>query len=306
MDVLKTIVPAAGQGTRFFPYTKSVPKEMLPILDKPAMHYIAEEAMASGINKLCIVTGNNKSSIDDYFNWSIGWRDYIYEKNKQKVFAGWQKIVESMQFTYVKQQEPLGLGHAIWSARDLIYKEYFGVSLPDDLIISKTPALLQLLRVARQEKASVIAVQEVPRSLVSSYGVIEIRKQITPNLFQVGNLIEKPDSKQAPSNLAIIGRYILSHKVMTALDDLKDHTESDELQLTDGIAQMIRKGEKLFAYKISGMRYDIGTPLGWIKAIIGIASQDPRYSGQVREFISTLDSVNSFVYNNSKALEQLK
>ncbi len=303
MDLLKAIIPAAGQGSRFMPYAKAIPKEMLPLLDKPAMHYVAEEALAAGVRDLLVVTGPSKGSIEDYFDQTQAWREYAQTAGKTQQFAGWLHLVENLQFSYVRQSEPLGLGHAIWSARGLIGKEYFGVMLPDDLILSKTPGLLQLLRVARQERASVIAVQEVSRDLLSNYGVIEVRKQITPNLFQVGSLVEKPDSKSAPSNLAIIGRYVLSHKIFGALDELLEQDHGSELQLTDGIASMIRQGEKLFAIKVSGMRYDLGTPLGWLKATIGMASQDPRYATQVREFLGSLDSIDSFVYNHGKVLE---
>ena len=234
---------------------------------------------------------------------SVQLQTLLEERGKKDALADLKKIIRQAQFTYVRQHEPLGLGHAVLMARNLIGKEYFGVMLPDDLILSKTPGLLQLLRVARQERASVIAVQEVSRDLLSNYGVIEVRKQITPNLFQVGSLVEKPDSKSAPSNLAIIGRYVLSHKIFGALDELLEQDHGSELQLTDGIASMIRQGEKLFAIKVSGMRYDLGTPLGWLKATIGMASQDPRYATQVREFLGSLDSIDSFVYNHGKVLE---
>lgn len=303
MDILKAIVPAAGQGLRFMPYAKAVPKEMLPLLDKPAVHYIAEEALATGVRDLLVVTGPSKWSIEDYFDQTQAWREYMQVSGRANQFAGWLRLVENLQFSYVRQAEPLGLGHAIWTARGLIGKEYFGVMLPDDLILSKTPGLLQLLRVARQERASVIAVQEVSRDLLSNYGVIEVRKQITPNLFQVGSLVEKPDPKSAPSNLAVIGRYVLSHKIFGALDELLAQNDESELQLTDGIASMIRQGEKLFAVKLSGIRYDLGTPLGWIKATIGMATQDPRYAANIREFLGSLDSMDSFIYNQGKVLE---
>ncbi len=303
MDILKALVPAAGQGLRFMPYAKAVPKEMLPLLDKPAVHYIAEEALATGVRDLLVVTGPSKWSIEDYFDQTQAWREYIQVSGRANQFAGWLRLVENLQFSYVRQAEPLGLGHAIWTARGLIGKEYFGVMLPDDLILSKTPGLLQLLRVARQERASVIAVQEVSRELLSNYGVIEVRKQITPNLFQVGSLVEKPDPKSAPSNLAVIGRYVLSHKIFGALDELLAQNHDSELQLTDGIASMIRQGEKLFAVKLSGIRYDLGTPLGWIKATIGMATQDPRYAANIREFLGSLDSMDSFIYNQGKVLE---
>src|SRR3990167_11375223 len=221
MDVLKAIVPAAGLGTRFLPYTKAVPKELLPLLDKPALHYIAEEAAAAGVKDLLLITGQQKWAISNYFDSDrLAEAELLYAGSKVSPLAGLKRLVAQLQFSYVQQATPRGLGDAVWTARNLIGKEYFGVLLPDDIIVSPTPGLLQLLKIARQEKASVLAVQEVPRELLGQYGVIEVRKQLTPSLFQVGNLIEKPEPKQAPSNLAIIGRYILTPKLFPILDEL--------------------------------------------------------------------------------------
>lgn len=257
MDILKTIIPAAGKGARFAPYTTVIPKEMLPILNRPAIHYALEEVLLSGIESLFMVTSKKKECMVDYLEQAAG-------KHESRFHIG-----------YVRQNEPRGLGDAVRLARPLIGKEYFTVLLPDDLIFSDQPGLLQLMRVARQERASVIAVQEVAPELVSNYGIVAIKKQITPNLFQVSHLVEKPQAHTAPSNLAVVGRYVLSHKIFAALDEVDQYSDAEELQLTDAITTMMRNNERVFAYKLHGTRYDIGTPAGWLNANIGIGLTTP-------------------------------
>ena len=206
------------------------------------------------------------------------------DKNKEKLIASIEKIARTARFTYVRQPEPLGLGHAVWMAEHTIGKEYFGIMLPDEIFITKQPAMKQLAEIARQQRATVIAVREVPMEQVSSYGIVDIKKQITPKLFQVSSLIEKPDQKDAPSNLAIVGRYITSHKLFNSLKELSVYTDG-ELQLTDGLSHMLQEGERVFAYKIDGIRHDIGNPLGWTKAVIDVALHNPRHAKQIREFL---------------------
>lgn len=302
MNVTKVVIPAAGLGTRFLPWTKSAPKELLPLLDKPAIQWVVEEAIMSEIKHFSLVTSRSKNAISEHFDSSPDLEIFLKEKNKLDLISSIQKIIQSADFTYIRQPEPLGLGHAIWMARHTIGKEYFGIMLPDDIIIDKTPGLAQLIRIARQEKASVVAVQEVPAECVSSYGIISIKKQITPSLFHVGDLIEKPHPKEAPSNLAVIGRYVLSHKIFQGLEEVSSYGANNELQLTDGISQMMKNNEKVFAYKIQGTRYDIGNPIGWIKAIIGFALQDPLYAPHIRNFIADINSLDSFLYNKSKII----
>ena len=299
MDITKVIIPAAGLGTRFLPYTKSVPKEMLPLLNKPALQYIIEEGIASEIKQFLVITARGKQAIEDHFDVDPNLDLFLSERNKSDVVTGINRIIRNAYFTYIRQAEPQGLGHAVWLARHCIGKEYFGICLPDDIIAGKQPGLLQLMRIARQEKASVIAVQEVPLECVSSYGVITIKQQITPNLFQINNVVEKPKQKDAPSNLAIIGRYVLSHKIFQALDETST-SESGELQLTDAIAHMMKMNEKVFAYKVQGARYDIGNPIGWLKASIGLALQDPQYAPHIKQFIDELDTAQSFLFDNTK------
>ncbi len=304
MDILKAVIPAGGLGTRFLPYTKAVPKEMLPLLNKPAIQYIVEEGVASDIRNFIIVTSRDKYAISKHFDSNLEIETLLRERGKQDLLSSLERIVKTASFSYVRQTEPRGLGHAVWTARHAIAKEYFGIFLPDEIIISKNPALEQLIKIARQERASVIGIQEVPMDKVSSYGIIGIKKQITPNLFQVSHLVENPDQKDAPSNLAIIGRYVISHKIFPALEEI-EADEQEELQLTDAISQMIHNSEKVFAYKIQGMRYDIGNPIGWVKAIIGCALQDPNYAPHINKFLEDKKMLEQYIYNPAKITEKL-
>ncbi len=303
MDIIKTVIPAAGLGTRFLPFTKAVPKEMIPLLNKPAIQYIIEEALEANINNYLMIVNKNKESIANHFDFNLELELLLKERGLLETLNGIKKINREANFNYIRQNEPLGLGHAVWLARHCIGKEYFGVQLPDEIIISKQSAMAQLIKIARQEKASVVAVQEVPLDQTSSYGIIGIKKQITPNLFQVSHLLEKPDQKDAPSNLALVGRYILSYKVFAALDTIETDAKG-ELQLTDAISQMMYNNEKVFAYKVQGLRYDIGNPIGWIKAIIGCALQDPHYAPHVTKFLADKELMDTFMYTPTKIIER--
>lgn len=304
MDIKKIIIPAAGLGTRFLPYTKSVPKELLPILDKPALQYIVEEGIKSGINNYCIITSRGKNAIADHFDSDPGFDLMLQEKNKEALMSEINTIIKKAQFSYIRQAEPLGLGHAISLAQSFIGKEYFGVCLPDDIIFSKNPGLHQLITLAHQEKASIIAVQEVPMSAVSSYGVISVKKQITANLFQVNNLIEKPSQKDAPSNLAVIGRYVLSHKIFESIDAIS-HYATNEIQLTDAITHMLGNNEKVFAYKIQGQRFDTGTPAGWLKANIHAGLQHPQYAKEIKSMFDGQASLDLLAYQKPHVITTL-
>lgn len=304
MDVVKAIIPAAGLGLRFFPATKAIPKELIPVGNKPALQYSIEEAFQSGISNFTIITSKRKYALADFLESDASVELLLKDKTQRMLHTHLERLIRNCQFSYVRQLEPLGLGHAVSLARHSIGKEYFAVLLPDDIIIDKTPVLSQLLRIARQEKATVIAVQEVPRELANQYGVIEIKKQFSPSLFQVSKLVEKPTPKDAPSNLAIVGRYILSPKIFNSLEELSSYNEG-ELQLTDAIGHMIQNNEKVFAYKIQGMRYDIGNPIGWTKAIISNALQDPEQAPAIKKFLESLESPESFLYNPIKTIEHL-
>ncbi|MBA3751271.1 UTP--glucose-1-phosphate uridylyltransferase [Candidatus Dependentiae bacterium] len=301
MEITKVVIPAAGVGPRFLPFSKTVPREMLPLLNKPSIQHVAEEALLSELVNMIVITAKGKEQIADHFDMSAV-NPLIREHDKAGLLASIEKLARMAHFTYIPQQEPLGLGHAVWLARHCINKEYFAVALPDDIIFSKQPALSQLIRVARQEKASVIAVQEVPTECISSYGIVGIRKTITPNLFQLSHVVEKPNPKDAPSSLAVVGRYVLSSKIFNSLDEMQTY-EQTELNLTDAICHMMQHNERVFAYKVQGTRYDLGTPLGWIKAVIGSALQDPDYGPATRKFLADINSPDSFLYNPAKIIE---
>lgn len=308
MDIVKAIIPAAGLGTRCWPWAKAMPKEMLPLLFgngnfKPALQCIVEEAMQCDINTIAFIVNKEKCVLANHFEHYTGSTSNLTHKEQQTLIEI-DRITRNTEFIYIRQPEPLGLGHAVWLARHLIGKEYFSIILPDDIIVnSQQSALNQLIRIARQERASVIAIQEVPLSCVSSYGIVDIRKQITPNLFQIGGIVEKPTQKDTPSQYAVIGRYILSHKIFNSLTEISSYSNG-ELQLTDAIAHMMRnQNEKVFAYKLQGMRYDLGTPIGWLKAIVGTALHDPEYGMELQRFLENSNTPQSFLFEQAKTIE---
>lgn len=288
MSVTKAIIPAAGVGTRFLPATKAIPKEMIPLVDKPSIQYVAEEGIKSGIKSFVIVTGKGKEPIVDHFSLDSEFMSMLESRNKKDFLGNLTKLSQLACFLSVRQDEPLGLGHAVWTARHVIGKEYVAVMLPDDIIMSSDPGLGQLIKIATQERCSVVAVQEVPKSQVSRYGVIDVKKQFSPNLFQVRDLIEKPPPEKAPSALAIVGRYVLSPNIFDALEQTSAGAVG-EIQLTDAIQRLVLSGEKVFAYKIKGERYDVGTPLGLLRASVVLALRNPKYSQAMLEFLSGLD-----------------
>ncbi len=295
MDITKVIIPAAGRAERFLPYSKTVPRQLLPILRKPALQHIAEEALASELTNLFLISSPGKELMAQHFDQQNAddLAGHLEELNK---------LSKQLQIATLNQYEQRGLGHAVWLARHCFApKEYFGVALPDDLIIGKQPALSQLLRIARQEKASVIAVQEVPSECLSMYGVIGVKKTITPNLFQVSNIVEKPSVKDAPSSLAIVGRYILTSKIMNTLDKMV--SSEQEVCLSEAISQMLMNNERVLAYKVQGTRYDIGTHLGWVKAIISTSLQDTELGPHVKAFLADMDTPQSFLYNPAKMIQ---
>jgi len=302
MKVVKAIIPAGGYGTRFLPATKTTPKEMLPILDKPSIQYIVEEGAKSGIDTFVVVTGKNKKTLEDHFDSNAVLDSFLNNSDKALSLDGLNKIIQLTNFIYVRQKEPLGLGHAVWTAKHVINKEHVAIMLPDEIILSQIPAIQQLIQVAHQEKCNVVGVQEVPIEQVSRYGVIGIKKQFSPNLFQVKELIEKPTISDAPSNLAIIGRYVLSSKIFDILGESKIGI-GGEIQLTDAIQSLIYSGEKVFAYKIQGARYDVGNPLGLLQANLDFALRDSKYSSSMLEYLKNLEK--DFIVLQGKAAVQV-
>lgn len=267
--IRKAVIPAAGLGTRMLPITKSMPKEMLPIVDRPVIHYVVEEAVKAGIDDILIVTGKGKRAIEDYFDRSFELEYYLRERGKVGELKQVEEIGEMVDIYYVRQKKPLGLGDAILHAEKHVNGEPFAVLLGDDVIVSEKPGIKQLMEVSQKKKAPVIGVEKVPRELVSRYGIIE-GEPVGDGLYKINNLIEKPSTKEAPSNIAIIGRYILHPEIFDVLKKLKPG-KNDEIQLTEALGEMVNQGFRMFAYEIQGKRYDTGTPEGWLRANFDMA-----------------------------------
>ncbi|MBO1579757.1 UTP--glucose-1-phosphate uridylyltransferase GalU [Bacillus sp. XF8] len=267
--VRKAIIPAAGLGTRFLPATKAMPKEMLPIVDKPTIQYIVEEAIASGIEDIIIVTGKGKRAIEDHFDHSFELEENLLAKEKFELLA---KVQESSKINihYIRQKEPKGLGHAVWCARKFIGNEPFAVLLGDDIVQADKPCLRQLMDEYDKTKASVIGVQTVPENETHRYGVIDPLEQ-NDRRYQVRTFVEKPAQGTAPSNLAIMGRYILTPEIFALLEE-QHIGAGGEIQLTDAI-QRLNETQRVFAYDFEGKRYDVGEKLGFIQTTIEVAMQ---------------------------------
>lgn len=270
MKIRKAIIPAAGLGTRFLPATKAMPKEMLPIVNKPTIQYIVEEAVESGIEDIIIVTGKGKRAIEDHFDTSFELEYNLREKGKMSLLAEVQKASNMADIHYIRQKEPKGLGHAIWCARAFIGHEPFAVLLGDDIVRADKPCLQQLIEVYERYEVSVIGVQTVRDEEVSRYGIVE-GHPIGPGLYNIGSLIEKPGQDEAPSNLAIMGRYILTPAIFEQLS-LQEPGAGGEIQLTDALAQL-NEHEEIYAYEFDGKRYDVGEKLGFITTTIEFAMQ---------------------------------
>ncbi len=270
MAVTKAVIPAAGLGTRFLPYTKIIPKEMIALGDKPAIQYIVEEGIAASIHDFFIIANQDKHAILDYFAPCPALEKKLTDKGKLFLLDSIKNIQERAAICAIEQPEPLGLGHAVLQAKAAIGNNYFGVILPDDIMICAVPAIAQLITIATKYNASVIAVQEVPQDKISAYGIVAIKKQLEPNVFELSDVVEKPLPENAPSNLGIIGRYVLSPRIFQALEKIKPGS-GGEIQLTDGIKYMMHEyGERVLALKVSGTRYDVGNPRGWLQALNAI------------------------------------
>lgn len=270
MAVTKVVIPAAGLGTRFLPQTKVIPKEMVPLGNKPAIQYIIEEALEAGIHDFSIIANKDKQALFDHFAPYPDLEKRLAEKGKLHLLDSVKRIHENSTIRAIEQLEPLGLGHAVLQAQQVIGDEAFGVILPDDIMLSAVPAIGQLIAIADTYNASVIAVCEVPQEKLSSYGVIAIKEQLAPSLFQLSDLVEKPLPENAPSHFGIIGRYVLSPKIFAALQKTTPGA-GGEIQLTDAIKYMMHHyDEKVLALKVSGTRYDVGNPKDWLAALNAI------------------------------------
>lgn len=282
MKIRKAIIPAAGLGTRFLPATKAMPKEMLPIVDKPTIQYIVEEAVASGIEDIIIVTGKSKRAIEDHFDNSFELEQTLLEKGKMHLLSEVQKSSKMADIHYIRQKEPKGLGHAVWCARKFIGNEPFAVLLGDDIVQSEEPCLKQLMNVFESQQASVVGVQPVPHEEVSRYGIVD-GFEVRERLYRANGFVEKPDPARAPSDLAIMGRYILTPAIFDLLDQQEVGT-GGEIQLTDAIARL-NQTEQVYAYNFLGKRYDVGEKLGFIKTTIEYALQKEELREDLLSFL---------------------
>ena len=280
--VRKAIIPAAGLGTRFLPATKAMPKEMLPIVDKPTIQYIVEEAIGSGIEDIIIVTGKGKRAIEDHFDNAFELETNLEQKQKYDLLEKVQ-APSKVDIHYIRQKEPKGLGHAIWCARKFIGDEPFAVLLGDDLVVAETPSLKQLIEQYNKTLSSIIGVQHVPDSDTHRYGIIDPGKQRANHLYEVHDFIEKPAPDKAPSNLAILGRYILMPEIFMFLENQQPGA-GGEIQLTDAI-QKLNEIQRVFAYEFEGTRYDVGEKIGFIKTTIEFALKNPELRDDVLEFM---------------------
>ncbi|WP_422484782.1 UTP--glucose-1-phosphate uridylyltransferase GalU [Gudongella sp. DL1XJH-153] len=285
MRVRKAVIPAAGLGTRFLPATKAQPKEMLPIVDKPTLQFIIEEAVASGIEEILIITGRNKSSIENHFDKSVELEMELERAGKDEMLEEVRKISDMANIHYIRQKEPRGLGHAIHCAKSFIANEPFAVLLGDDIVHSEKPCLKQMIEAYDEYKTTILGVQEVPDNEVSKYGIVD-GNHIEDRIYKVRNLVEKPSMEDAPSNIAILGRYIINPAIFEAIEETKPGKKG-EIQLTDAL-NLLSKREAMYAYVFDGKRYDVGDKQGFLEATVEFAL---RRNDLRDEFLNYLDNI---------------
>lgn len=287
--VTKAIFPVAGLGTRFLPATKSVPKEIMTLVDRPLIQYAIDEARAAGIKEFIFVTARGKSALEDYFDIAPHLENELRKKGKTELLDELKSTnMDSGAIAYIRQQRALGLGHAVWCARRLVHNEPFAVILPDDVIAAETPCLQQMVEAHEETGGCMVAAMEVPAEKASSYGVIDIKEDMG-SIVSVNGLVEKPAADEAPSNLAVIGRYILTPKVMQNLNKIKTGS-GGEIQLTDAIDAELQEGRDVFGYRFKGQRFDCGSKAGFLQATVafGLARSDlhDEFNGYLRELMS--------------------
>jgi UTP--glucose-1-phosphate uridylyltransferase len=288
VSVRKAVFPAAGLGTRFLPATKAQPKEMLPLVDKPIIQYGVEEAVASGVANIILVTGRGKNAIEDHFDVSVELETFLEARGKREQLEEVRKISNLINFAYVRQGEPLGLGHAVLVARELVGNEPFAVILGDDVIDAQPPAIRQLIDVFEKVGGPVLAVERVPRDEISSYGVIapDASVQLGDGIHRVVDLVEKPPKQEAPSDLAIIGRYILTPDIFPALAATKSD-RTGEIQLTNGLRELL-KTRPIYACEVKGVRHDTGNKLGYLKAMVYFALRRPDLADKFSAYLTSI------------------
>lgn len=288
MKIKKAVIPVAGLGTRLLPATKTVPKELLPIVDIPAVQYVVEEAVSAGINEVIFVTGRGKDSIEDHFDFAPELEQVLEERGQKETVEAIKRISEMIEVVAVRQKRPLGLGHAVLCARDLIGDEPFAVLLADDLIDAQVPCVRQLLNVFEEKGESVVALMQVSPDEVHRYGIIG-GPQIQPRLYEIGKMVEKPSRQDAPSRLAIIGRYVLRPEIFSQLERLAPG-RGGEIQLTDGLVSLLRE-RKVYGYEFMGKRYDVGDKLGFVMANVAYALKRPELRGEMKTYLRSVIDV---------------
>ena len=285
MKVRKAVITAAGWGTRFLPITRSQPKEMLPLVDKPLIQYSVEEAIKSGIEQVIMVTAMGKRAIEDYFDRSFELEYFLERKGETELLRKMLEISSMVDICFVRQKEQLGLGHAVLMVKEIIGNEPFAVFLPDDIIDSEVPALKQMIKVYNKYGADMVAVERVKDEDVSSYGIIDPREK-EKMVYEVVGMVEKPELAKAPSNLGIIGRYILTPRIFEILK-LTPPGKNGEIQLTDALNTLLKE-QSFYACELEGTRYDAGIPVGWLKANAALALKRKDMGPELREYLKTL------------------
>ena len=298
--VRKAIIPAAGLGTRFLPATKSQPNEMLPIVDKPTLQYIIEEAIESGIEEILIVTGRSKKSIEDHFDRSVELELELEQKGKKEMLKMVQDISNMVNIHYIRQKEPKGLGHAIHCAKSFIGNEPFAVLLGDDIVDAKVPCLKQLINTYDEYKTTVLGVQEVAKEDTDKYGILDV-KHIEDRVYKVKDMVEKPSVEEAPSNIAILGRYIITPEIFNILEN-QEPGKGGEIQLTDALQTLATK-EAIYAYNFEGRRYDVGDKLGFLEATVDFALKRPELRDEFMEFLKSKCDSKEFSNKNQNIEE---
>ena len=283
--ITKAVFPAAGLGTRFLPATKASPKEMMPLVDKPLIQYVVEEAVSSGIEQVVVITGRGKRAIEDHFDVAFELEEDLKAKGKHKLLSEVQRIANLVTFCYIRQKKALGLGHAVLMAKRVIGDEPFAVLLGDDIIDAETPALKQMMDVYKRYPATILAIQKVPKSQTGQYGVIDA-KRIEDGVYLVKDLVEKPSPDEAPSNLAIIGRYILTPEIFGALE-LTQPGKGGEIQLTDGLRLLMKK-QPIYAFEFDGARHDAGDKLGFLKATVEFGLKNKEFGDSFKNYLKKL------------------
>jgi len=288
--IRKAVFPAAGLGTRFLPATKAQPKEMLPVVDKPIIQYGVEEAVAAGIDQIIVVTGRDKRAIVDHFDISFELEHYLKDRGKTRELQVVRKISDMVDITYIHQKEPLGLGHAVLMAKDVVGNEPFAVFLADDIIRSQTPVIKQMMEVYAQQQVSVLALQRVEPEQVSRYGVVKVA-QSDGRIHEVVDMVEKPDPAKAPSNLAILGRYLLKPSIFGILETTHEGV-GGEIQLTDALRTMAQQ-EKMLGLEFDGTYFDVGTVSGFLKTSIAFALERPGLREELLSYLKSLDGLSA-------------